>query len=64
MNSSVPGARRFPTMAVVAVAVVILALVVFVFVNRGQREPDAAGTDDAGVVHPQPVGVDDDVVSD
>lgn len=63
MNSSVPGAQRFPTLAVVATAVVIIALIAFVFVSRGQREPDALGTDDAGVAHPQPVGVDDDTVS-
>ena len=43
------------------VALCVLALVGLVLAAGRVWEPDELGEDDAGVVHPQPLGVDDDV---
>jgi hypothetical protein len=39
------------------------ALLAFVAVSGQVSEPDTVGEDDGGVVHSQPVGVDDDVAN-
>ena len=43
------------------VALGLLALIGLVFASGRVWQADSVGDDDAGVVHPQPVGVDDDL---
>jgi hypothetical protein len=56
------GTRRTPWLALIVVVIALLGLLGFALVNNSQTERDTLGEEDAGVVHPQPLGVDDDVV--
>ena len=44
-------------------ALAVILMLAFAFGSGTQTTGDGVGTDDAGVVHPQPVGVDDDDVA-
>lgn len=44
-------------------ALAVILMLAFAFTSGTQETGDSAGSNDGGVAHPQPVGVDDDVTS-
>jgi len=54
-------ARRWTWIGMLLAIVFIGLLVAFVFVPNRQPGGDNVGEDDAGVVHPDPIGGDEDV---
>jgi len=53
--------NKRPWMAWLSIAFAVFVLFAFVAVSGKVFQADTEGENDAGVAHPQPVGVDDDV---
>lgn len=54
-------ARRWTWIGIGFAIGAVVILLAFAFLSREQTSGDPLGEDDAGVVHPDPIGVDDDV---
>ncbi len=52
----------WPWMGWLAIVFAVIVLIGFVLVSGKAFQADTVGENDSGVVHPQPLGVDDDVV--